>query len=59
MKKKSTRTDSQSTFNRKLAARHETLRVLRPLSHDELGDGKIMAGDSSVLCQTVETIARR
>jgi hypothetical protein len=59
MKKKTTRTDSHSTINSKLAVRCETLRWLRPLSHDELGDGRIMGGDSTDQCATVETIVKR
>ena len=58
MKKKTTRTYSHSTINRKLAVRSETVRALRPLSHDELGDGKIMSGESTAQCFTVDTIVR-
>lgn len=55
MKKKTTRTNSHSIINSKLAVRSETVRALRPLSHDELGDGKVMSGESTVQCFTVET----
>jgi hypothetical protein len=55
-KQKTTCTDSHSIINSKLAVRTETVRVLRPLSQDALGDGKVMGGESTVQCFTVDTI---